>query len=77
MWNGLAQTEKRKNKQDDDDKPHDINYSIHDDSPPAWTNGHAIIHSHNSSAVPKFLPVCRTGALVVACCTAPIRQSVN
>jgi hypothetical protein len=70
MWNGLAQTEKRKNKQDE-------NYSIHDDSPPAWTNGHAIIHSHNSSAVPKFLPVCRTGALVVACCTALIRQSVN
>jgi hypothetical protein len=43
VWNGLVQTEKRKNKHDDDDKPDEINYSIHDRPPETGTNGHAII----------------------------------
>jgi hypothetical protein len=34
MWvDGLAQTEKGKDKQDDDDKADEINYPIHDDLP--------------------------------------------
>jgi hypothetical protein len=47
------QTEKRKNKQDDDDQTDQIDYSVHD-RPPGRDKGR--IHSHNSSAIPKFLP---------------------
>lgn len=50
------QAEEGKNEHDDYDQTDDVNYSIHDGTP-----GHEYmiaygIHSHNNSALSKFLP---------------------
>ena len=49
------QSEKRKNKHDDDDQTDEVDYSIHDTPPTKgtfgqqWTTAQQIIHSHNRS----------------------------
>jgi hypothetical protein len=59
-----VQTEKRKNEHDDDDEPDEINYSIHTTDLQEIVD-ERLIHSHNSSAVAKFLSVCRPSVSLV------------